>query len=93
MMGARMKAFFLSLAIALVLSATVQAVHYAGSGYAAVREAGNKNYYLPMTDGRLLIESGDQSARHNQLTFTGSVGQDGLLFASCFPVQGGGFPC
>ena len=80
-----MKGFFLSLilflAIALILPAAAQAVDYAASWDVAVREAGNKNYYLPMTDGRLVIESGSQSARYNQLTFTGSVGQDGLHLA------------
>lgn len=80
-----MKSFFLSLilflAIALILPAAAQAVDYAASWDVAVREAGNKNYYLPMTDGRLVIESGSQSAHYNQLSFTGSVGPDGLHLA------------
>jgi acetamidase/formamidase len=47
----------------------------------AVREAGHKNYYLPMIDGRLVIEAGNAAARYNRLAFTGSEQADGLHLA------------
>ena len=76
-----MKIAFLSVAIALILPVAARAADYAGSWEVAVREFGNKNYYLPMTDGRLLIENGGQAARYDRLTFTGGVAPDGLHLA------------
>jgi hypothetical protein len=73
-----MKAAFLSVAIILILPVAAWAQDYAGNWDVAVRESGHKNYYLPMIDGRLLIENGDRTARYDRLTFTGRSEQDGL---------------
>ena len=56
------------------------AADFSGSWEISVREFGGANYYLPMTDGRLMLEKqGDgYSGRFNQLTFTGIVEKDGL---------------
>ena len=84
-----MKAAFLALALALGFPAVAQAQAFAGTWDVAVREAGGRNYYLPMTDGRLLIESGGQSARYNALSFTGRMAPDGLHLAC----MAAGKPC
>jgi amidase len=73
-----MKAVFLILGLTMILPVAARAADYAGSWDVTVREFGNKNYYLPMTDGRLLIERGGQAARYDRVTFTGGVEQDGL---------------
>jgi amidase len=73
-----MKAIFLSLAIVAASSAAALAADYSGTWEVVVLEAGHKNYYLPMTSGRLEIASGGASARFNQLTFTGRLQKDGL---------------
>ena len=75
-----MKAFFLSLAMALVLPAAALAADYSGTWDVGVREAGNKNFYLPMTDGRLVIEAGNRAARYDRLTFTTSDGRTGCTW-------------
>ena len=53
---------------------------FSGSWEISVREFGGANYYLPMTDGRLVLEKQAEgySGRFNQLTFTGRVEKDGL---------------
>ena len=84
-----MKGILLSAAIVVTSPATALAADYAGSWELAVREAGGKNYYLPMTDGRLLIEAGGQSASFNRLTFTGRLEKDGLHLACRTPAK----PC
>jgi amidase len=69
------------LASALLLaSPALAAPDYSGSWEVAVREFGDKNYYLPMTDGRLMLEAhGDSyTGRFNQTAFTGSLEKDGL---------------
>src|SRR5580692_9515389 len=69
------------LASALLLaSPALAAPDYSGSWEVAVREFGDKNYYLPMTDGRLMLEArGDSyTGRFNQIAFTGSLEKDGL---------------
>ena len=61
-------------------SSALAAADFSGSWEIGVREFGGTNYYLPMTDGRLVLEKqGDgYSGRFNQLTFTGSVEKDRL---------------
>lgn len=51
-----------------------------GNWEVAVREFGDHNYYLPMQDGRLTLEShGDSyTGRFDQITFTGILQKDGL---------------
>ncbi|HEX4635634.1 MAG TPA: acetamidase/formamidase family protein [Rhizomicrobium sp.] len=59
------------------------ATDFSGSWEVSVREFGGANYYLPMTDGRLILEKRgeDYGGRFNQLTFTGTVEKDGLHLA------------
>ena len=61
-------------------SATLAAPDYSGTWEIGVREFGGTNYYLPMQDGRLVLEaSGDSyKGRFNQITFSGSLQKDGL---------------
>jgi amidase len=56
------------------------AADYSGVWEVGVREYGGANYYLPMTDGRLVLEKQGEgySGRFNQLTFTGTLEKDGL---------------
>jgi len=53
---------------------------YSGTWEIGVREFGGTNYYLPMQDGRLVLEGhGDNyTGRFNQITFSGSLQKDGL---------------
>jgi amidase len=72
---------FAFLASALLLTTpALAAPDYAGSWEVAVREFGDKNYYLPMTDGRLMLEAhGDSyTGRFNQIVFAGGLEKDGL---------------
>jgi amidase len=69
------------LASALFLaSPALAAPDFSGNWEVAVREFGDKNSYLPMTDGRLVLESRGEgyTGRFNQITFTGSLEKDGL---------------
>jgi len=61
-------------------SPALAAADFSGTWEIGVREFGGTNYYLPMTDGRLVLEKrGDgYGGRFNQLTFSGSVEKDGL---------------
>jgi acetamidase/formamidase len=74
--------FWMCLSFALS-SPALAASDFSGSWEVSVREFGGANYYLPMTDGRLMLEKhGDgYSGRFNQLTFTGNVEKDGLHLA------------
>jgi len=53
---------------------------YSGTWEIGVREFGGTNYYLPMQDGRLVLEANGDSykGRFNQLTFSGTLQKDGL---------------
>lgn len=84
-----MKGIFLSAAIVALSPGAALAADYAGTWELAVREAGGKNYYLPMTDGRLSIEAGGQSASFNRLTFAGRLEKDRLHLACRTPAK----PC
>jgi len=69
------------LASALLLAPPAFAApDFSGSWEVGVREFGDKNYYLPMTDGRLMVQGqGDHyTARFNQLTFSGALEKSGL---------------
>ena len=73
-----------SLSLILLMSAGAPALAqtgYAGTWEVAVREFGQKNYYLPMVDGRLSIEerNGRIVATYNQKSlFSGNAEKDGL---------------
>ncbi len=56
---------------------------FAGRWDVAVREYGQKNYYLPMQDGRLVITvDGERAtASYNRLTFSGSAEKDTIRLA------------
>ncbi|HET7085955.1 MAG TPA: acetamidase/formamidase family protein [Rhizomicrobium sp.] len=56
------------------------AADYAGTWEVGVREFGATSYYLPVQDGRLVLEQqgSGYSGRFNQLTFAGSAEKDGL---------------
>ncbi|MGA2563710.1 MAG: hypothetical protein ABSF96_09130 [Steroidobacteraceae bacterium] len=76
--GVGMKAYFLALAMNAALTSAALAVDYSGTWEVGVREAGAKNFYLPMTDGRLVIETGNRAAHYDRLNFTTSEQADGL---------------
>ena len=76
-----MKAFFLALAMSAALTSAALAAEYSGTWEVGVREAGAKNFYLPMTDGRLVIETGNRAAHYDRLNFTTSEQADGLHLA------------
>ncbi|HUE63479.1 MAG TPA: acetamidase/formamidase family protein [Rhizomicrobium sp.] len=75
-----MKRFAFLASAMLMASPALAATDYSGSWEVAVREFGDKNYYLPMQDGRLLLEGhGDSyTGRFNQIAFTGNLEKDGL---------------
>ena len=82
-----MKAFgFAMLALAAV---PAMAADVSGTWEVAVREFGGKNFYLPMTDGRLVVAADGKTARFNALSFTGTSDKDGLHLAC----SDGGKPC
>jgi acetamidase/formamidase len=66
--------------LAAAISTAVAAPDYAGRWEIAVREFGQKNYYLPMQDGRLILsqQAGRYSGSFGRLGFTGSLERDGL---------------
>ena len=78
-----MRAFFRSCIAAAAIAATSPALaaDFSGTWDVAVREAGARNFYLPMTDGRLAIAPDGREARYNALVFTASQTADGLRLA------------
>jgi acetamidase/formamidase len=78
-----MRAFFRSCIAAAAIAATSPALaaDFSGTWDVAVREAGARNFYLPMTDGRLVIAPDGREARYNALVFTASQTADGLHLA------------
>jgi acetamidase/formamidase len=75
------KAFLLALAMSAASGGAALAADYSGTWEVGVREAGAKNFYLPMTDGRLVIEAGGRAAHYDRLNFTTSEQTDGLHLA------------
>jgi amidase len=75
-----MKRLVLLVGALLLASPALAAPAFSGDWEVGVREFGDKNYYLPMTDGRLVLEARDDSytGRFNQIAFTGSLEKDGL---------------
>ena len=74
------------LTAAFLLSGSVAALaadNFSGTWEVGVREYGGRSYYIPMQDGRLVIEEqgGRYSARYNQVTFAGTMQKDGLHLA------------
>ena len=84
-----------TLSLALLLSGATSALaqsDFSGTWEVAVREFGQKNFYLPMVDGRLtVIQQGDRyTAAYNQKPmFSGRMEKDGLRLAC----DDGGKPC
>jgi amidase len=79
----------LSAVLLLLCPAVAQAAtDFSGAWEIGVREFGAKNYYLPMTDGRLVLEkqASGYVAHYNQLTLTGTQDNNSLLLACA---QGG----
>jgi amidase len=75
-----MKGLVLLVGALLLASPAFAAPDFSGSWEVGVREFGDKNYYLPITDGRLMLEAhGDSyTGRFNQIVFTGGLEKDGL---------------
>jgi len=76
-----MKALLLALGLSIALPGAALAADYSGTWEVGVREAGAKNFYLPMTDGRLVVEAGNRAAHYDRLNFTTSEQADGLHLA------------
>ncbi len=76
-----MKALFLALGLSILLPAAALAADYSGTWEVGVREAGARNFYLPMTDGRLVVEAANRAAHYDRLNFTTSEQADGLHLA------------
>jgi acetamidase/formamidase len=74
---------FLTVAFLLSGSAGALAAGFAGTWEVGVREYGGRSYYIPMQDGRLVIDEqgGRTTARYNQLSFAGTAQKDGLHLA------------
>jgi acetamidase/formamidase len=72
--------WFTFLFLASTASVAAAAPDYSGTWEIGVREFGGTNYYLPMQDGRLVLEaSGDSyKGQFNQITFSGNLQKDGL---------------
>lgn len=76
-----MKRLYWACCLSLAFSTpALAAADFSGSWEVSVREFGGANYYLPMTDGRLVLDKQGEgySGRFNQLTFTGKAEMDGL---------------
>ena len=69
-------------------SSAFAAADFSGSWEIGVREFGGTNYYLPMTDGRLVLEKQGYgySGRFNQLTFSGAVEKLVSAFSARFSI-------
>lgn len=78
-----MKQLLITVIMMLIAVPAYAEANYSGTWEVAVREFGDKNYYLPMTDGRLIVEAQgrDYTAQFKQLKFSGSVQEDGLHLA------------
>jgi amidase len=61
-------------------SAALAAPDFSGTWEVGVREFGGKSFYLPVQDGRLVLESrgGSYTGHLNQLTFSGNAEGDAL---------------
>ncbi len=66
--------------LVLGCGAATAAPDYSGRWEFAVREFGQKNYYLPLTDGRLVIvlKEGQATATSGHLSLSGPAAKDGL---------------
>lgn len=83
-MGASAKTVLLPLLLCAGLAfpaGSALAADISGTWNLTVREAGARNFYLPMTDGRLVVAENGQSARFGHLAFTGQTRADGLHLA------------
>jgi amidase len=83
-----------SLCVALLFccpAAALAVPDFSGNWEVSVREYGLKNFYLPMTDGRLVLgkRDGRYTGTFNQLSFAGDLEKDGLHLRC----DDGGKPC
>lgn len=84
-----------ALSLALLMSGATTALaqsDFTGTWEVAVREFGQKNFYLPMVDGRLMVrQDGDRyTASYNQKPMFSGRLEKGELRLTC---QDGGKPC
>ena len=70
-------------ALSLAFASPAFAADFSGTWEVGVREFGGTNYYLPVQDGRLVLNQQGNSVtgRFNELTFSGSAEKDGLHLA------------
>ncbi len=85
----------LSLSLILLASGSATALaqgDYSGTWEVAVREFGQKNFYLPMVDGRLTVERQGERyvAAYNQKPLFSGTQEKGALRLAC---SDGGKPC
>ena len=75
-----MRKLFWGLSLSLVFVSPVLAADFSGTWEVGVREFGGTNYYLPVQDGRLVLQQQGNTVngRFNDLTFSGSAEKDGL---------------
>jgi acetamidase/formamidase len=66
--------------LAFAFASPAWAADFSGTWETSVREFGGANYYLPVQDGRLVLEQqgNNVTGRFNELTFSGSAEKDGL---------------
>ena len=78
--GDYMKHAWMGLVLMLAAPAAAAPADFAGRWEVAVREFGQKNYYLPMQDGRLvvMVEGDHAMASFNRLMFHGTAGKDSI---------------
>jgi acetamidase/formamidase len=71
---------FITATLLLSGSLSAYAADFTGTWEVGVREYGGRSYYIPMQDGRLVVQEqgGRYSARYNQVTFAGTLQKDGL---------------
>ena len=84
-----------ALSLALLISGATAALaqsDFTGTWEVAVREFGQKNFYLPMVDGRLTVQQDGErytAAYNKNPMFSGRLEKDGLRLAC----EDGGKPC
>jgi len=75
-----MKKLIWGLGLSLAVASPVLAADFSGTWEVGVREFGGANYYLPVQDGRLVLQQQGNTVtgKFNELTFSGSAEKDGL---------------
>ena len=75
-----MKKLIWALGLSLAAASPVLAADFSGTWEVGVREFGGANYYLPVQDGRLVLQQQGNTVtgKFNELSFSGSAEKDGL---------------